>query len=264
MLSPRQMSSFLNNPVSGGPAQPCHYQVVIIPPMGMITSNAFTQLVGEVGGAILGGALAIAGAANVSLLAESASLPERSLTTVPYRMYGTTQKIPYGSQHDDLSITFICTNSMAERLFFDTWMSFIMNPKRQYMHYYNDFVGTISILKLANDADSLRSVATAAAANFTFLQAYPVSISKQELSYSDTGEYLSLTVEFDYRRVTTLADEIFASTHGAKPTGEIFADALSSIESNKLPQGEITTGVKDVVGNWVTEYAPVLKPFIPS
>ncbi len=234
VFSPKLLSSTLN--LLQGASQPCNYQVIITPPAAMLGVSGILGPIGT--------ALGIAGAANISILAEKASLPGRQIATTPFRMYGTVQKMPYGAVYSDVTISFICSNAMTERLFFDTWQALIMNPKRQYMHYYDTYVGTVSVLKLANSEES--SAISAAAANYHLLEAYPVSVTSQELSYSSTETYLSLDVGFAYRRWTTLAEEIFTTVAGASPGFSGAGDNHTGDETQQIPDivGSITDFLK--------------------
>lgn len=234
----------------GGAAQPCHYQVIIMPPFSLLQGNSISSLIG--------GALSLTGASNVSVLAESASLPGKQLTTTPFRMYGTVMKMPYGAVYDDLKISFICTNSMTERLFFDSWMSLVMNPNRQYMNYHKNYVGNIAIIKLSPDTLSLANAMSIASANFIFLNVYPVSIQEQELSYDANDQYLKLTVNFAYRRYTTLAEQLFYSSSGAKPASVSDAQKLLDLrdsqgfsldEISRMRQN-LTEDFSNIISNW--------------
>jgi hypothetical protein len=164
---------------------------------------------------------------HVSLMAESVSIPGRQLMTSEYRIAGTVRKMPYGVLYDDLTVTFICTNSMAERTFFDVWQQLIVSPAVQYMEFYDNYVGTIVIQKVSNIvassfvydqkgnpiplkndkgeviSDQFQQITSDKThdntATYVLQEAYPVSIQAQELSYSD-GDYLKLTVQFAYSK----------------------------------------------------------------
>ena len=184
----------------GEPARPCHYVCMITPPAGMLAG-------GLLGG--IGTFLSIAGAINVSMLAEACSIPGKQIATTPFTMYGTTMKMPYGTLYDDFVVTFICSKSMVERTFFDTWASFIHNPHNNYMHYLDEYIGTIVVVKL-NDVSKPGIPDAANILSVWMLQdCFPVTIQAQELSYA-SEDYLRLTVQFAYRKYVCGVDSFIS------------------------------------------------------
>lgn len=195
----------------GGPAQPCHYVSVITPPPAMMAGGELATKLG-VAGAVIGGALTVGATLNMAFMAESVSIPGRQFRTTNHYIYGSYRRMPVGVEYQPLMVTYICSNSMVERHFFDIWHQFIQSPTSQYMEYYNDYVGSITIKKLMNSG--LLASTTAGSfppslnnpiveignvmATYILEEAYPVSIQAQELSYA-SDDYLRLTVEFSYR-----------------------------------------------------------------
>jgi hypothetical protein len=187
-----------------GVSQPCYYLVNVIPPFSLFSVDPLN---------ITGGAVSLASASHLSILAESASLPGRTLASTTHQMFGTRREMPYGSLYDSMNITFICTNSMIERSIFNAWHEHIMQPKSTHMKYYRDYVGTVVIMKTNTDRSDLTQLKNFGDINLDDLksvlqsyvleEAYPKTIQAQELSYSSTDEYLKLTVEFSYARFRT-------------------------------------------------------------
>jgi len=218
MTDIKAIKSVLNQ--SAGPAQPCHYVCNIIPPAAMFTKGAL---------GLIGGALAGYAARQISILAESASLPGRQLMTTPHKLFGTKREMPVGVVYAPLNINFICTNSMIERTFFDVWHQFIISPTSQYMEYYQDYVGQIIIQKIGND-EAAQSLVGQVLATYFLEEVYPKSISEQELSYSGGDEYLKLSVEFEYARWSCTLDNIFpGSADVVNPLNPIPASRRNSI-----------------------------------
>jgi hypothetical protein len=199
MTSIKTIKSVLNQ--SGGPAQPCHYICNIIPPVAMFTGGSGLL-------APIKAPLTAFAARQVSILAESVSLPGKQLMTTPHKIFGTKREMPYGVVYAPLNINFICTNSMIERTFFDVWHQFIIGPTSQYMEYYETYVGQIIIQKIAND-DAAQSAVGQVMATYFLEEVYPKSISEQELSYSSGDEYLKLSIEFEYARWSCTLDNLF-------------------------------------------------------
>lgn len=209
-----KLKSILNNKTfANGVALPCHYLCNISPGFGLFQSNIFSKTLGPLGN-LLGNSLINKSSQQVSFLAESLSLPGRSFLTSEQKLYGVLRKMPYGVQYEDIDITFICTNSMIERNFFNVWHQYIMDTESQYMHYYQDYVGRITIQKINNN-DSKSDILSDLTSNvidmlntYTLHDAYPISIQSQNLSYVDGDEYLKLTVTFTYSKWTCGVDDI--------------------------------------------------------
>lgn len=241
MTDVNKIKSAISN--RGGIAQPCHYVLTITPPI-MLTENKINSFVGNllagnlldaaVGGLRTAAQMHVMNQSkHVSLLAESCSIPGRQMLTTEHRIFGTVRKMPYGVLYDDFTVTFMCTNSMVERIFFDSWQQFIMSSGSQYMEYYDNYVGSIMIQKMdihrsikkeKDDNGKIKSVKVTrpeyddtttklgkAFSGWKLYEVYPVSIQAQELSYGDT-EYLRLTVQFSYARWQTLTDKLLSES----------------------------------------------------
>lgn len=194
-----------------GPALPCYYTCNIVPPTAFSSSGTLGSIIPGAG-ALLQPLIATA-SRQVSLLAESVSIPGRQLLTTEHKIFGTKRLMPYGVLYENMTITFICTNIMLERTFFDIWHQFIISPGSQYMEYYKDYVGEIVIQKISNDDPTTAGGALtefgSLLSTYTLEEAYPVSIQAQELSYGSNEEYLKLTVEFAYAKWKCTLDQIF-------------------------------------------------------
>jgi len=182
----------------GEPSRPCHYVCFISPPPGML-------LGGSLG--VLGTVLSVAGSAQVSLMAETASIPGKQIATTPFTMYGSTMKMPYGTLYDDFNVGFICTKSMVERTFFDVWMNYIHNPHNNYMNYFDDYCSTIVVVKLNDSVGADVSSAANLLSVWQLQECFPIAIAAQELSYA-SEDYLRLNIQFAYRKYNAAVDLI--------------------------------------------------------
>jgi hypothetical protein len=151
-----------------GPAKENTYSVYIVPPAGVLGN--FPQL---------------------QYLCDSAELPGRQMLSTPQVIYGTQRKMPYGAIYNDLALTFICTNSMAERKAFESWQSLIQDPTNNYMNYYDDYTGHITIQKFNDQSQETHYVICE--------EVYPILIEPQQLSWQpSTDKPLGLRVSFAY------------------------------------------------------------------
>lgn len=197
----------------GGPALPCQFIVNVIPPLGVLTGGLFEAsdlpTSSMAAAAIKTGAAVVSTAISrpLSILARAAELPGRQFDTTPHRIFGTTRMMPYGVSYKNVMVTFMCTNSMLERTFFDFWHQQIMSPTSQYMSYYEDYVGTVVIQKLDNSY-APQSIVGDVFSTYVLEEAYPVSIQGQELDYQSKNSVLELTVEFSFARWKNTIDYI--------------------------------------------------------
>jgi len=192
VFSPDTLKGVLDSQLTGGPAQACHYSTIISPP----------PVMGNLGGG-LGTAFGYGVTVALSVMIEESEIPGRQFATTPFIMYGTSVKMPFGVVYDDLTLTFIATNNMVERLFFDEWQRCISDPTNNYFNYYDDYVTDINIIKTKPEGDSLLGIPTYLV---TIEEAYPIAIQKQELSYA-AENYMKLSVTFAYRRWRNIWDK---------------------------------------------------------
>jgi hypothetical protein len=82
-------------------------------------------------------------------LCEAAELPGRGFMSLDVRYYGPNQKLPFQTQYEDTTMTFLCRSESYERQFFDEWMESI-NPTNTFdFNYRSDYETTIEIMQFA-------------------------------------------------------------------------------------------------------------------
>jgi|TARA_R110000851_G_scaffold87136_5_gene189750 hypothetical protein len=136
------------------------------------------------------------------LRVETCSLPGRKIETQAWSEYGMTRNLPTGVVTDDggeLTMTFMCDTSFADRFFLEAWQSRIFggegdvdtgNSIHPIFKYYYDYVGTLTINALRKDDKT--------SLEYTIHEAYPVSFEKMEFS-SESGDILKFSVTFNFR-----------------------------------------------------------------
>ena len=83
------------------------------------------------------------------------------------------------------------------RKFFDEWQTKIINPTTNNSNYYDDYVGTIKIMRLKNEATDLTSDP---AYHVELIEAYPSLVGEILVGHAQGNEILRLSVSFKYRR----------------------------------------------------------------
>ena len=131
----------------------------------------------------------------LALQCESAELPGRTLMTHEAKVYGPTYKVPYQSQYNEMTLTFLCTNEFWERKLFDRWIEAIMPSDTNNMRYAKDestrYMTPIKVIQYDDFIKQIYAV--------ELIDAFPIGISAQQLSWSEEG-FHRLSVQFAYQR----------------------------------------------------------------
>ena len=176
-------------------------------------------------------------AETLSFRCEAAVLPGRTLQTADLRIYGPTEKFPYQSSFEDVSFTFIVTDSMAEKLFFNTWMD-IINPQNTWnFEYKKNYVMDIKIDQYDNMDNVVHTV--------RLIDAFPTAVNQLDLNWSSQNDYHKLTVTFAYtywEKPQLTADSFNVADEAAtekRLDSQLPANIPSMLVSNSdtIPQG---------------------------
>lgn len=165
--------------VGNGPTLASQYEALIFfPPALQAANDGFTPQ-------------------NMSILCQSVSIAGVQLATTELPVYGPPVKMPYGLVFQDLNISFLCTNSMAQRRIFDEWRRIIVDPTTNFVNYYDTYIGQIFLYKLDQSGNKVHGL--------TYEEVFPLAIYEQELS-ANNNDWLRLNVSLSYRRMRTGAD----------------------------------------------------------
>ena len=152
------------------------------------------------------------------LRCSNATLPGRQLETADWSAYGTTMKMPFNLNHDggEVSFTFICDASFADRFIIDAWQTAIYssgnasevhedgegqlikhggNSMHPMFAYQNDYIGKVEIFQYdMKGRESLK---------YTLHDAYPVSYAPAQLGWDQTDQLMQFECSFAFRTFTT-------------------------------------------------------------
>jgi hypothetical protein len=194
-----------------GPAKPSRFEVVIPLPKyisDFVPNNIIENLL-NLPNAIFGTVTDAIGSAlgqspvganstlsrYLALQCETAELPGRTLMTHEAKVYGPTYKVPYQSQYNEMTLTFLCTNEFWERKLFDRWIEAIMPSDTNNMRYAKDeatrYMTPIKVIQYDDFIKQIYAV--------ELIDAFPIGISAQPLSWSEDG-FHRLSVQFAYQR----------------------------------------------------------------
>lgn len=194
-----------------GPAKPSRFEVIIpIPeyinkfvPRNVIENllnlpNAIFQTVQDTIGNLVGNRQPISGNATLTrylaLQCETAELPGRTLQTQESKVYGPTFKVPYRSQYNDITLTFLSTNDFWERKLFDRWIEAIHPSDTNNFRYPKGSETYMSQIKIIQYDDFIKQIYA-----IELIDAFPIGVAAQPLSWSEDG-FHRVSVQFAYQR----------------------------------------------------------------
>jgi len=196
-------------------AQTSLYQVTIFPPGSpeKPLDNFFSSI---------GRSIGFPDIDDIELLCSEASLPGSSLAThdVTNDYHGVTEKMAYRRIYDDtLDLTFYVDRDYKVIEFFDGWLNYIAGEgsrgdsgldrssfKDPYVNnrfiFPKEYKTDIYLVKFEKD-----KYTTGRVMNYTFVQAFPISIVSMPVSY-EQSQLLKCTVSFSYIRYVRERDFI--------------------------------------------------------
>lgn len=127
---------------------------------------------------------------QITLRCSNVSLPGRGISTTERFHHGPIRKIPYAEVYDDVTLSFITSDSLAERKFFNDWQTLIGGGNSYNIAWYADIIGTVVIQNL----DRKGNVKTTT----ILYEAFPMTIDPIQFD-SNAADQLSLfNVTFAY------------------------------------------------------------------
>ena len=139
---------------------------------------------------------------NLQYLCESVSLPTKGIASNAQDIYGPPREIPYRETFTEAALSFIVDDAFTVKRFFDKWQENIINVETGNVKYWNNFVATINITRLSNDATSFTDASDLY--KIQLREAYPSAVGEIALGHTQGGEILRLSVTFKYRKWMTL------------------------------------------------------------
>ena len=150
----------------------------------------------------LGGAIAAAVSGNfspknfvndprdISLLCNSVAIPGKQISTFDYQTIRQSVKVPYGTVHDDIELSFLLTNDYHMKTIFDKWINSIVDADKYCVAYEKDVTCDVVIQQLDEQDTPIYGVKLEGA--------FPVSMSNIELSNESENTVQRLNVSFTY------------------------------------------------------------------
>ena len=168
--------SFVNN----GLAKPNRFEIQINLPNAIASTPSAQQLGSQ--------------DRTISIACEISHLPQLTVHTKPYIIYGPAQQRVITSDYggDNIDMTFLLDKDMYIKTFFDTWIHNIVYPNTFNVNYLENYASDILISQL-DENDNIKYQAM-------LISAFPKIISPLTLDYSATNQVHRMTVSFAYRK----------------------------------------------------------------
>ena len=158
------------------------YNVTIIPPTILAQNSALSK---------------------TQFLCEAVSLPTKGIASNAQDIYGPPREIPYRETFTEAALSFIVDDAFTVKRFFDEWQTKIINPENgNVANYWTNFVGTINISRLSNDATTFNDAVDKY--KIELREAYPSAVGEIALGHTQGNEILRLSVTFKYRKWMSL------------------------------------------------------------
>ena len=131
---------------------------------------------------------------------EKAELPGRTIATSENMGSGPTIKLGYDMTYNDIQLSVICAADMNERVFFESWMDFIIKPggygsgdQAGTIGYYSDYaLGNKLTVSQLNDFGY--PILT-----YECMDIYPIALTPMNATWEETNTYQRFGVTLAYR-----------------------------------------------------------------
>jgi len=128
---------------------------------------------------------------------EKAELPGRTLATNDDIGSGPSLKLPYDTTYNDIQLSIICAEDMAERKFFERWMDFIIkpgnHPEAGTVAFYSQYAlgNTLEVSQLNDSGVSVLK--------YKCNHVYPIAITPMNATWEEINTYQRFGVTLAYR-----------------------------------------------------------------
>jgi len=176
----------------------------------------------------------------LGLQCESAELPGKTLITADAKVYGPTYKVPYQTQYNETTLTFVCTNDFYERKLFDRWLEAIMPSDTNNLRFAKGentrYMTNLQIIQYDDFVKQIYAV--------DLVDAFPIGVTSQPLSWAEDG-FHRVSVQFAYQKYRTIYEsKINIADQVAEKIGNALGDRLLK------PINQIDQAITQKVGNF--------------
>ena len=176
----------------GGLAKGNRFNVIFTPPKQTLLNFDLESIISSAISGNFSAKNLINNPRDISMLCDSVSIPGKQISTIDYQAQKQAIKIPYGTLHDDVSLTFLLTNDYYMKSMFDQWINNIVNTDTYGVSYKKDIVTDVIIQQLDEQNTPIYGVKLEGA--------FPTTMNEIVLSNDSTDTIQKLNVSFSYDR----------------------------------------------------------------
>lgn len=192
-------------------ARPYNFDVTIYPSSSFLSTITGSSLLGK-----LFLAKIFSDGKTFKTKCEAAELPARMFSVVDQKTYGPLERTPIQNSYGPISLSFLCSDDMSEKKFFDNWMEVISisNPlgsvagvvdelisdalgidlgigTRYDFLYKDDYSSSIELTQY--------NLSGSASYKVLLMEAWPFAVEAMPLRWSSGSEYHRVNVSFYYK-----------------------------------------------------------------
>jgi hypothetical protein len=138
---------------------------------------------------------------DLNLMCDTVSIAGKTIQSIPEIHYGVRREVAYGApMFDALTLTFYCTEKLAEKKLLDAWQNIIVqhsNPDNgnggNFNVAYYDTYAKSSIITVTKLSVSGEPVFT-----YEYREVYPKIVSAIELSHATSSGPMKVSATFNY------------------------------------------------------------------
>ena len=190
MSSIERLKSLISK--KGGLAKGNRFNVIFTPPKQTLLNFDLESIISSAISGNFSAKNLINNPRDISMLCDSVSIPGKQISTIDYQAQKQAIKIPYGTLHDDVSLTFLLTNDYYMKSMFDQWINNIVNSDTYGVSYKKDIVTDVIIQQLDEQNTPIYGVKLEGA--------FPTTMNEIVLSNESTDTIQKLNVSFSYDR----------------------------------------------------------------
>ena len=146
-------------------------------------------------------------ASAMTIRAETVNMAGRNISSFDEsNIYGPVKQIPDGITYgEDVNITFIASQDMAERDYIENWQQMIYDAGNWDLNYYNDFIGTIDIYTVSKHNDggkeggNIQGPKMIRTFGIRCQEVWPKTLGATEMSNGAGSELIKIPVSFAFR-----------------------------------------------------------------
>jgi len=180
------VQNMVSRGLKGGVAKTSHFEVLISRPSGLRRGPAIFQEGLD------------KSAEDLRYRADSVEIPGRNIMTIDQRfsMNGPINKVPYAQTHGDITITFLLSQDLKEKDFFEKWQESMLDTTPQgfgqafNVKYFDDYKSNLDIRQF-DERGRLQNT-------IRLVDAYPIIMNGIQMAWSD-DQIARLSLQFAFR-----------------------------------------------------------------